>query len=410
MRPASEQLAELSMNCAEIIPGDGLKALLEEGRPLRIKLGFDPTRPDLHIGHAVVLRKLKQFQDLGHTIIVIIGDFTAQIGDPTGKEETRPPLTKEEVAANAQTYCDQLWRILDQSRTEVRFNSEWLQGMSMVDAIQLMGKFTVRQMLERDNFEKRYNAGQPIGLHEFLYPLLQAYDSVAIRADVELGGTDQKFNLLRGRDLQPYHDLAPQTVLTMPILTGLDGKQKMSKSLDNYIGLTDAPQDMFGKMMSISDEQLDEFGRLAGYFADVFVKEKLVEIAAGNEHPMTFKKDIAQRVVSLYYSEIEAHEARQHWETAHQKRELPPVESMDPFDVAINGEAVTGAMLLADVTKYAGSRGEAKRLIEGGGVKLNEEKLTRPSEDLKEKLLAKPEGSVLQVGRRKFAFLKPVQG
>jgi tyrosyl-tRNA synthetase len=405
MRPASEQLAELSMNCAEIIPGDGLKALLEEGRPLRIKLGFDPTRPDLHIGHAVVLRKLKQFQDLGHTIIVIIGDFTAQIGDPTGKEETRPPLTKEEVAANAQTYCDQLWRILDQSRTAVRFNSEWLQGMSMVDAIQLMGK-----MLERDNFEKRYNAGQPIGLHEFLYPLLQAYDSVAIRADVELGGTDQKFNLLRGRDLQPYHDLAPQTVLTMPILTGLDGKQKMSKSLDNYIGLTDAPQDMFGKMMSISDEQLDEYGRLAGYFPDVFVKEKLVEIAAGKEHPMTFKKDIAQRVVGLYYSEAEAHEARLHWETAHQKRELPPVASMDPFDVAINGEAVTGAMLLADVTKYAGSRGEAKRLIEGGGVKLNEEKLTSPSEDLKEKLRAKPEGSVLQVGRRKFAFLKPVQG
>jgi tyrosyl-tRNA synthetase len=409
MRPASEQLAELSMNCAEIIPADGLKTLLEKGRPLRIKLGFDPTRPDLHIGHAVVLRKLKQFQDLGHTIIVIIGDFTAQIGDPTGKEETRPPLSPEEVAANAQTYCDQLWRILDQSKTEVRFNSEWLKGMSMVDAIQLMGKFTVRQMLERDNFEKRYNAGQPIGLHEFLYPLLQAYDSVAIRSDVELGGTDQKFNLLRGRDLQPYHDQAPQSVLTMPILTGLDGKQKMSKSLDNYIGLTEAPQDMFGKMMSISDEQLDEYGRLAAYLPDAFVKEKLVEIAAGKEHPMTFKKDIAQRVVSLYYSQEEAHEARLHWETAHQKRELPPVESMDHFTVTINGEPVTGAALLADVTKYAGSRGEAKRLIEGGGVKLNEEKLTSPSEDLRERLLANAEGSVLQVGRRKFAFLKPIQ-
>jgi tyrosyl-tRNA synthetase len=264
-------------------------------------------------------------------------------------------------------------------------------------------------MLERDNFEKRYNAGQPIGLHEFLYPLLQAYDSVAIRSDVELGGTDQKFNLLRGRDLQPYHDQAPQSVLTMPILTGLDGKQKMSKSLDNYIGLTEAPQDMFGKMMSISDEQLDEYGRLAAYLPDAFVKEKLVEIAAGKEHPMTFKKDIAQRVVSLYYSQEEAHEARLHWETAHQKRELPPVESMDHFTVTINGEPVTGAALLADVTKYAGSRGEAKRLIEGGGVKLNEEKLTSPSEDLRERLLANTEGSVLQVGRRKFAFLKPIQ-
>lgn len=407
MLSATEQLAQLTMNTADIVPADGLAKLLAKDRPLRVKLGFDPTRPDLHIGHAVVLRKLRQFQDLGHQVVVIIGDFTAQIGDPTGKEATRPPLSKEEVAANAQTYCDQLWQILDQERTEVRFNSEWLDKLNMADAIQLMGKFTVAQMLDRDNFQKRFQKGEPIALHEFLYPILQAYDSVAIKADIELGGTDQTFNLLRGRDLQQIYGQEPQTVMVMAILTGLDGVQKMSKSLDNYVGLTDAPGEMFGKLMSISDEQLDEYARLGAYWPADEVKAQLTAIKAGTRHPMDYKKAIAKQIVTLYHGEAAGTAALHEFELTHQKREIPDVESMPHVDVPLADAPVTGPILLADFCKFAGSRGEAKRLIEGGGVRLDGEKLASPQQDLREILAAKPDGAVLQVGRRKFALVKP---
>lgn len=408
MLPPSEQLAELAMNVAEIIPADGLAKQLGKDRPLRIKLGFDPTRPDLHIGHAVVLRKIRQFQDLGHQIIIIIGDFTAQIGDPTGKEATRPPLTVAEVAVNAQTYCDQLWKILDQGKTTVRFNSEWLNPLTLADTIKLMGKFTVAQMLARENFQNRFKKNEPIALHEFLYPILQAYDSVEIKADVELGGTDQTFNLLVGRELQQIYSQAPQAVLVMPILVGLDGVQKMSKSLDNYIGLTDTPKDMFGKMMSIADAQLDEYARLAANRPVAAVQESLAALKAGTLHPMDFKKGLARDVVALYHGDAAGAEALAAFEATHQKREMPSLESMEQFELVIDGSPISGAVLLADVTGFAASRGEAKRLIDGGGVKLNEDKLTSPGEDLRERLQAKPEGSVLQVGRRKFAFIKPI--
>ncbi|MEY2697651.1 MAG: hypothetical protein RL333_1789 [Pseudomonadota bacterium] len=389
-----EAMELIKRGAAEVIPEDVLQKRLSEGRPLRVKAGFDPTAPDLHLGHTVLLNKLKQFQDLGHRALFLIGDFTGMIGDPTGKSATRKPLTREEVLENAKSYQDQIFKILDPEKTDVLFNSEWMNAMAPSDLIALAAKHTVARMLEREDFNNRYKTGQPIAIHEFLYPLIQGYDSVAMRADVELGGTDQKFNLLVGRQLQEAYGQPPQVVLTMPILEGLDGVQKMSKSLGNYVGITDAPDEMFGKLMSVSDELMWRYMELlsAESMATIGLWKKACQEGA---NPRDYKVRFAQEMIARFHDRLSADRALESFEARFKQGLVPE----DLIEVALDApsEGYPIANLLKDLALTA-STSESIRMIKQGGVKIDGEKV----EDGKISL-SRGAAGVIQVGKRKFA-------
>jgi tyrosyl-tRNA synthetase len=377
----------------ELLLEHELKQKLAQNRPLRIKAGFDPTAPDLHLGHTVLLNKMRQLQDLGHHALFLIGDFTGMIGDPTGKNATRPPLTREQVLANAQSYREQVFKVLDPEKTEVVFNSTWMDKFSAVDLIRLAATHTVAQMLERDDFSKRYKGNQPIAIHEFIYPLVQGYDSVALKADIELGGTDQKFNLLMGRELQKHFGQPAQCVLTMPLLEGLDGVNKMSKSLGNYVGITDTPQDMFGKLMSISDDLMWRYFELLSFRSMAQIANFKEEIAQGR-NPRDIKVLLAQEIVARFHTQKAAEDALAEFEARFQKGVLP--EDMPEISVA----SVDGLIGIAQMLKQANlaaSTSEALRMIEQGGVKLDGEKVSDKALQLKAGAVV-----VAQVGKRKF--------
>ena len=378
----------------EILLEEGLIEKLKANKPLVIKAGFDPTAPDLHLGHTVLINKLRQFQDLGHDIHFLIGDFTGMIGDPTGKNITRKPLTKEQVLENAKTYKDQVFKILDEEKTTVVFNSEWMGKMDAADLIKLAANQTVARMLERDDFSKRYSSGQPIAIHEFLYPMIQGYDSVVIKADVELGGTDQKFNLLMGRELQKTHGQTPQVILTMPILEGLDGVQKMSKSLNNYIGVSDAPDDMFGKIMSISDELMWRYFELLSFRPMIEIEQFKVGIETGT-NPRDIKFILAKEIITRFHDEAAAEQSQQNFIDRFKKGKIP--DDIEEFEM----QSTEGSLGIAYIIKDSGmtqSTGEAIRMIKQGAVKIDGEKIA----DTK---LAIEAGTtkVYQVGKRKFA-------
>jgi tyrosyl-tRNA synthetase len=365
-----EQLRLMKHGSAELIGEDELRRKLERGKPLRVKAGFDPTAADLHLGHTVVMHKLRHFQELGHQVLFLIGDFTARIGDPSGRSETRPTLTSEEIADNAATYQEQAFKILDRSKTEVLWNSAWMDPMGAADLIRLAGEYTVARMLERDDFEKRYRGEKPIGLHEFLYPLVQGYDSVVMDADVELGGTDQKFNLLVGRELQRRFAKEPQVVLTVPLLEGLDGVQKMSKSLGNAVGITESPSEIYGKIMSISDELMLRYYEL---LSDA-TPDQLERLSSGNLHPMEAKKELAAELVARYYSVSDAEQARTDFASQFQKGGLPDEVTEFEWPEA-GGEPVWICRLLKE-TGLAKSNGEARRLVDQGGVRIDDERIS----------------------------------
>ena len=385
-----DQLSYIKKGSAEIIRETDLRAKLEKSRttgvPLRVKAGFDPTAPDLHLGHTVLLRKLKHFQDLGHTVIFLIGDFTGLIGDPTGRSVTRPPLSAEEIMRNAKTYMAQVYKILDAQKTEVRFNSEWLGKMKSEDWVRLAAKYTVSQMLERDDFHKRFQEEKPIAVHELLYPLAQAYDSVMLKADVELGGTDQKFNLLVGREIQRHYGQESQVVLTTPILEGLDGVQKMSKSLNNAIGILEKPLEMYGKLMSISDEMMWRYWELLTDVSMHDIGKMREDVGAGRAHPMTLKKDLARRIVTDFHSAAEATKAEEDWAKQFQKDELPEnldVVTLPLSEVASNdGNGVRVDRLLVR-SGLAESNSEANRKIKEKAVRVDGEVSTALTLQLK---------------------------
>ena len=385
-----ETLAIIQRGADEILPLEELKKKLEKNKPLRVKLGMDPTAPDLHLGHTVVINKMKQLQDLGHEIIFLIGDFTGMIGDPTGKNVTRKPLTKADVLENAKSYEDQVFKILDKDKTRIAFNSEWMGKMSSAEMISLASKQTVARMLERDDFSKRYKGGQAISIHEFLYPLVQGYDSVALRADIELGGSDQKFNLLVGRELQKQADMEPQVILTMPILEGLDGVQKMSKSLGNYIGIDEDPDSMFGKIMSISDDLMWRYLELLSFESLETIESWKKEVEDG-ENPRNIKFRLAEEIVTRFHDKDQAVKAQQNFIDRFAKNQIP--DEMDEFSFS---KGIKVANLLKD-SNLVSSTSEAFRMIKQGAVKIDGEKLT-------DKDLAPDEGTlVFQVGKRKFA-------
>jgi tyrosyl-tRNA synthetase len=380
---------------SEIIPEEDLVRKLERSiktkKPLNIKLGCDPSRPDLHLGHSVVLRKLRQFQDLGHIAILIIGDFTGMIGDPSGKSKTRPSLTLEETHQNGQSYFEQAEKILSRERVSMQYNSDWLNKMSFADVIRLASKYTVARMLERDDFTIRYKAGEPISVHEFLYPLAQAMDSVAIHADVELGGTDQKFNLLVGRDIQREYNQEPQVILTMPILVGTDGVDKMSKSLDNYIGVNDSPKDIYGKTLSIPDKLIYQYFELV---TDV-PKDELTVIKTTlenvNNNPRDLKRQLARTLVRMYHSPAAAHEAEKEFDNIFIRKSVP-----DNIEEFTRTTSMSITALLIDA-KLVTSKSEARRLIDQGGVSIDEERVTDPNS-----LLPDKDEFILKVGKRRF--------
>jgi tyrosyl-tRNA synthetase len=390
-----ESLSLISRGADEILVLPDLEKKLARGKPLRIKAGFDPTAPDLHLGHTVLINKLRQFQQLGHEILFLIGDFTGMIGDPTGKSQTRPPLTPEEIRENAKTYTEQVFKILDPENTRVVFNSEWMGKLGAAGMVQLASKHTVARMLERDDFNKRYKSGQPIAVHEFLYPLIQGWDSVALRSDVELGGTDQKFNLLVGRQLQELEGQEPQVVLTMPILEGLDGVQKMSKSLNNYIGITDPPDDMFGKIMSISDELMWRYFELLS-FRPLAEIESLRHRVAEGANPRDVKFELGVELVGRFHSDGEAEQARQKFVNRFQKGALPD-EIPECVLRADEGIPIANALKTAGLVS---STSEGFRMIKQGAVRLDGEKV----ED-RALVLANGSEVVCQVGKRKFARL-----
>lgn len=391
-----EQLSYLKKGVVDLIREDDLRKKLAEsektGKPLRVKLGVDPTSPDIHLGHTVVVRKLRAFQELGHTVIYLIGDFTAMIGDPSGRNVTRPPLSREEIEANAKTYREQVFKLLDPDKTEVRYNSEWMGKFDAADFIRLAARTTVRQILERDDFEKRMNNQQPISLHELLYPLVQGYDSVALEADVELGGTDQKFNLLSGRNLQREYSQEPQVVITTPLLEGLDGVQKMSKSYGNYIGIDEPAGEMFGKVMSISDELMWRWYELLTDLTPGEIENLKSRIENG-ENPRNLKVALAKLVIKDFHSQADADAAEDEFNRRFVQKEIP--DDIDEKTLAPGLHNL--AQLLAD-TGLTASKGEARRLIEQGGVKVNGEKATAANADID----VSADGVLLQVGKRKF--------
>ncbi len=391
IKTVAEQLAIIKRGAEELLVEKELIEKLESGRSLRVKAGFDPTAADLHLGHTVLINKLKQFQDLGHEVLFLIGDFTAMIGDPTGKSATRPPLTAEEVARNAETYKEQVFKILDPAKTTVMFNSEWMSKMSAADLIQLAGKMTVARMLERNDFGDRYASNTPIAIHEFLYPLVQGYDSVAMNADIELGGTDQKFNLLMGRTLQGHYGKPQQCTLTMPILEGLDGVQKMSKSLNNYIGIKDEPNDMFGKVMSVSDELMWRYYELLS-FESLESIEALKQAVTVGENPRNIKVKLALELITRFHSEEAAQKALKDFETKFSKNAIP--DEMPEF-------TFSGEMPLVSLLKEAGllsSTSEGHRMAKQGAIKIDGEK----NSDGRQLILVGTT-AVYQVGKRKFA-------
>ena len=376
MLSVDEQLKVILSGTMQVVPLDELKKKLEKGVPLNIKLGVDPTSPDLHLGHAVPLRKMRQFQDLGHNVTLIIGNGTALIGDPSGRDSTRPPLTEEQVEANAETYVAQAMKILDPSRTKVVHNGDWIKPMTLDKMLGLMSKFNVARILEREDFHNRYTNGQSIALHEFIYPVLQAYDSVMIEADLEMGGNDQIFNLLAGRDLMRDMGMEPQVALTMPLLVGLDGQKKMSKSYGNYIGVTDEPADMFGKVMSIPDELMVKYFRLASTVPVDEIDKIEAGLAADELHPNKVKRQLARNIVASYYDEEQAQAAEEHFDLVFKQHEIPDDIPEFAADLTPNDEGMVYlAKLLADAG-LAQSTGEARRLIDGGGVKVDEQPCT----------------------------------
>lgn len=401
----SRQLAVIKQGVAEMIPEDRLGELVEtsivEGRPLRIKLGMDPSAPDLHIGHAVVLRKLRQFQELGHEVQLIIGDFTGRIGDPSGKSETRKQLSEEAVAANAKTYQEQVFRILDPARTTVYYNSDWLNRLTFPETLRLAASVTVARMLERDDFAKRYASGLPIGIHEFFYPLMQGYDSVALKTDIELGGTDQTFNLLMGRTLQKEYGVSTQAAITMPLLEGLDGVHKMSKSLGNYIGIAEPPHEMYGKTMSMPDELMVKTFRLVTDLEAPELQALEGGLSSGAIHPRDVKMKLARTLVRQFHGEPQAEEAERHFVAVFQQNAIPDeVEERElSLDVLEGGATMRLDRLLVHLGLQA-SNAEAKRSIVQGAVKLNEVKRTEPNEQV-----ALRDGDLVQIGKRKFVRL-----
>ena len=373
-----QQLEYLRRGFVEIIPEDELEQRLiaarKEGRPLRVKAGFDPTAPDIHLGHTVVIRKLRHFQECGHTVIFVVGAATALIGDPSGRDATRPPLTREEVEANAETYKQQAFKILDPQKTELRFNNEWLMPLQYEDLMRLASRYTVARMLERDDFSKRYQAGRPISIHELLYPLVQAYDSVAIEADVELGGTDQKFNLLVGREIQRDYGQAPQIIATTPLLEGLDGAQKMSKSLDNYIGVTEPPEVMYRKVMQISDELMFRYYELLTRMSMPEIDSLKADIASGSLHPMQAKRDLALRIVSDYHSLEDAGRAAAVFRKVVQERQAPDDMPVHDLPETVHGDSVIRIDKLLRTIGLCSSGAEANRKLKEGAVSINGKK------------------------------------
>jgi tyrosyl-tRNA synthetase len=399
MLSAEEQLHIIKSGAAQIVPEEKLLEKLKRGKPLNIKLGVDPTAPDIHLGHAVPLRKLRQFQDLGHQVTLIIGDGTALIGDPSGRNTTRPQLSREQIAVNAQTYVDQAFKVLNPEMTTLKYNSEWILSLDMEALLKLLSNFTVARILERDDFHNRYTSGQPISLHEFLYPVMQAYDSVMIKADVELGGTDQLFNLLAGRELMEKLGMEPQVCLTLPLLEGTDGVRKMSKSYGNYIGLTDTPADMFGKTMSIPDEIMVKYFRLASTVPVSEVDAIEAGLAAGELHPNKVKRQLAANIVKAYYTEGDAQEAEAAFDKMFKEHAVPddiPVYEK-PLEVNDNGEVYLAGLMVA--AGLAQSAGDARRLIDGGGVKVNDEVIPAKSYNIAPEAL---KDAVIKVGKRKF--------
>lgn len=383
-------LAEIKRGVEELIPEEELLAKLKEGRPLRIKLGADPTAPDIHLGHTVILNKLRTFQDLGHQVTFLIGDFTGMVGDPTGKNTTRPPLTREDVMRNADTYKQQVFKILDPEKTTIEFNSEWLSELGAEGMIRLAANQTVARMLERDDFKKRYNSGQPIAIHEFMYPLLQGYDSVAMETDIELGGTDQKFNLLMGRELQKANGQKPQVVLMMPLLVGLDGEKKMSKSANNYIGVADAPSEMFGKIMSISDDLMWSYYELLSFRPLEELAQFKADVANG-KNPRDVKILLAKEIIARFHTQADADAAEQEFINRFQKGAMP--DEMPEFEF----EAGIAIANLLKEAGLVGSTSDALRMIKQGAAKQDGEKI----EDAK--LIPATGTAVYQVGKRKFA-------
>ena len=399
--PLNEQMDEIRRGTAEIIREEDLAKKIESSlqahKPLRIKLGCDPSRPDLHLGHSVVLRKLRQFQDLGHHAILIVGDFTGMIGDPSGRNKTRPALTIEATRKNGQSYFEQATKILSAKKIEMVYNSEWLGKMSFADVISLGAKYTVARMLERDDFEKRYKAGEPISMHELLYPLAQAMDSVAVRSDVELGGTDQKFNLLVGRDIQREFGQDPQVTLTMPILAGTDGVEKMSKSLDNYIGISDEPQQIYGKTLSIPDTLIYDYMLLATMMPATELAEVRQQFDKGTANPRDLKRRLARELVALYHSPAAATAAEEEFDRIFVKKDLPD----EIPEMRCAGSSAGILQVLTD-TGMASSKGEARRLIEQGGVSVDGQRVADPAATIDFS-----KGVIVKVGKRKFMRVLP---
>jgi tyrosyl-tRNA synthetase len=394
MASIKDQLSELARGIDEILPEGGLAEKLEKNRPLIVKAGFDPTAPDLHVGHTVLINKMRQFQEFGHEVVFLIGDFTGMIGDPSGKNATRPPLSRDEIKANAATYEAQIYKILDPEKTRIEFNSRWMSPMSAADLIKLASHHTVARMLERDDFNKRYKSGQSISIHEFLYPIVQGYDSVALKADVELGGTDQKFNLLVGRQLQQDFGQEPQVVMTTPLLEGLDGVQKMSKSLDNYIGITDEPDEMFGKVMSISDELMWRYYEVLSFRKLDDIESLRSRVAAGG-NPRDAKFELAMELVERFHDQKAAEAARKEFVARFQKGALP--DKIKEVSISSRG----GSLGIAHLLKEAGlvsSTSEAFRMIKQGAVKIDGERI----ED-KSLQVSAGSTSVYQVGKRRFS-------
>jgi len=394
-KSVAEQLELLKRGTVEIFTEQELADKLKTGRQLRIKLGLDPTSPDIHLGHTVVLRKMRQFQDLGHKAVLIIGDYTARIGDPTGQNTTRPMLSTDDIERNAKTYFEQAGKILDTSKEklEVRYNSEWLAGLNLADLIKLASNMTVARMLERDTFEIRYKAGDAIGVHEFLYPLMQGHDSVVIESDVELGGTDQTFNNLVGRDLQRVHNQSPQIVITVPILVGLDGREKMSKSKGNYVGVTDEPNDMFGKVMSISDDMMENYFTL---LTDLPTEKVAALTNSQKTHPKEAKVLLAKTIVSQFYDRDTAESAAEQFEKVFAQKQLP--DEMPEFELA--AEPITVKQLLL-ACKLVSTGGEAKRMCAQSAVAIDSQKATDPNAQI-----TPANGMTIQVGKRKFAKVR----
>lgn len=401
LKLVDEQVEALMRGVVEVVPEEAFRKKIEKsvrtGKPLNIKLGMDPSAPDVHIGHTVVLQKLRQFQEYGHHIQLLIGDFTGKVGDPTGKSETRKVLTDEQVKQNAQTYVEQYGKVLNMDKTEVLYNSHWLGELKFDEVLKLAGQMTVARMLEREDFSKRYKSGQPISVHEFFYPLMQGYDSVAMETDIEVGGTDQTFNLLMGRQLQDAYGKEKQVMLTLPLIEGLDGVRKMSKSLNNYIGIDEAPNEIFGKSMSIPDELMGKYFKLATDLPMDEIASLEEGLANGSIHPRDAKMKLGRKFVEMYHGEEAAQEAQRYFETVFQKRALPD----DLPEIVWTGAKEVSLIDLLVELNMQSSKGEARRMIQGGGVKINEQK----QDDIQTVVTIKDE-MIIQVGKRKFTKLK----